>query len=349
MLCLGIETSCDDTGLALVEDGKLVDSLLSSQAEVHAIFGGVVPELASREHSRRLGPIFDSLLARNRLTPSDIDLVAVARGPGLLGSLLAGVAFAKGLALTLGKPLLGVNHLHAHLLAAGLDTDLKFPALGLVISGGHTELYRMDGVASFLRLGRTLDDAAGEAFDKVGNVIGLSYPAGRGVDELAQLGERGKINFPLPYIHNDNLDFSFSGLKTTATKCAADLRIEARQAREKRDFCAALNEAVAQTLLIKAGRALDRHPDLDTMYIAGGVAANSAIRAAFEGLMARRKGRLLMPSLKFCMDNGAMIAFAGYLLAREGYFHGLDLEAIPRGRMIPDDMRRDQVGALKDD
>lgn len=339
MLCLGIETSCDDTGLAIVEDGKLLDSLLASQAEVHAIFGGVVPELASREHSRNLGSLFDILLARNGLTPADIDLFAVARGPGLLGSLLTGMAFAKGLALTLGKPLLGVNHLHAHLLAAGIEEDLVFPALGLVISGGHTELYRMDGPARFQRLGRTLDDAAGEAFDKVGNVLGLSYPAGKAVDELARQGKSGKIDFPLPYIHNDNLDFSFSGLKTTAIKCATQIDLASRHISEKADFCAALNAAVAQTLLVKTERALDRNPDLETLYIAGGVAANSTIRAAFGTLMARRKGRLLMPALKFCMDNGAMIAYAGYLLAREGYFHSLDLESIPRGRMMPDDMR----------
>lgn len=326
-----------------MEDGRLVDSLLASQAEVHAIFGGVVPELASREHSRKLGPMFDALLARNSMSPADIDLFAVARGPGLLGSLLAGMAFAKGLAVTLGKPILGVNHLHAHLLVAGLEGELEFPALGLVISGGHTELYRIEGVASFLRLGRTLDDAAGEAFDKVGNVIGLSYPAGRAVDELARQGQSGKVAFPLPYIHNDNLDFSFSGLKTTAMKYAANLGLAASQDAEKADFCAALNEAVAQTLLAKTKRALARYPDLNTLYIAGGVAANSAIRSVFESLMASRKGHLLVPPLKYCMDNGAMIAHAGYLLASEGYSHGLDLEAIPRGRSIPDDMMRDAV------
>lgn len=341
MLCLGIETSCDDTGLALVRDGKLLDSILASQADAHAIFGGVVPELASREHERCLGPLFDSLLRRNNLSSSDLDVIAVARGPGLLGSLLTGVAFAKGLALTLAKPLIGVNHLHAHLLAAGLDQELAFPALGLVISGGHTELYRLNAPDNFDRLGRTLDDAAGEIFDKVGKVLGFAYPAGRALDETAQKGESGRANLPVPYIHNENLDFSFSGLKTAAINLAMEMGLEKGEGGDRLpDFCAGLCEAVTGALLAKTRRAFDAHSGARALYVAGGVAANSFVRREFGDLMRKRGGRLLIPAPRFCMDNGAMIAYAGYLLAQKGLRHGLDLEAIPRGRQIPDDALR---------
>ena len=216
MLCLGIESSCDETALALVENGRLLASVLASQADVHALFGGVVPELASREHYRYIGPLFDELMRRCRCRSADIDLVSVARGPGLLGSLLVGVAFAKGLALGLGVPFLGLNHLHAHLLAVGLERELSFPCLGLLVSGGHTHIYRLEAPWRCLPLGRTLDDAAGEAFDKVGKLLGLAYPGGGLMDALATAGKADAGLFPRPYLDNDNLDFSFSGLKTAA-------------------------------------------------------------------------------------------------------------------------------------
>lgn len=340
-LCLGIETSCDDTGLALVSEGHLVDSLLASQADAHAVFGGVVPELASREHERCLGPMFDTLLQRNGLEPAELDVIAVARGPGLLGSLLTGIAFAKGLALTLQKPLIGVNHLHAHLLAAGLEQELPYPALGLVISGGHTEIYRIEGPASFVRLGRCLDDAAGEAFDKAGKCAGLDYPAGKRIDELARSGNPDAIPMTVPYLHNENLDFSFSGLKTEAIRKAWELGLDKGENRKKLpDFCAALNCAVAAAIEKKVERALARQKSINTLYVAGGVAANSRIRDQLDKLMRRLGGRLIAPSIPLCMDNGAMIAYAGQLLAQAGFSHSLELEAIPRGRKIPDDMMR---------
>ena len=188
MLCLGIESSCDETALAVVRDGVLLDAVLASQADIHALFGGVVPELASREHYRYLGTLFDQLMQRLDLRPSDLDVVAVSRGPGLLGSLLVGVAFAKALALGCGARFLGVNHLHAHLLAAGLENELRFPALGLLVSGGHTHIYRMESPSRCIVLGKTLDDAAGEAFDKVGKILGLAYPGGKLMDALARQG-----------------------------------------------------------------------------------------------------------------------------------------------------------------
>lgn len=351
MLCLGIESSCDETALALVKDGRLLDAVLASQADMHALFGGVVPELASREHYRYIGPLYDALMARNGCTAADLDVVAVSRGPGLLGSLLVGVAFAKGLALATGARLVGVNHLHAHLLAAGLEQELSFPALGLLVSGGHTHLYRMDGPDAFVTLGRTLDDAAGEAFDKAGKLMGLPYPAGRLMDELAARGDAGAVGFPRPYVHNDNLDFSFSGLKTAAAAFLDSLPPEQRRPRPIRsagdaprilcDCCAAFTQAVVDTLLIKTGRALDRHPDLKTLVLAGGVAANSHLRRQAEALMRRRGGRLAVPSPALCTDNAAMVAHAGRLLAEAGAYHDLALEAVPRGRPLPDDLRHD--------
>ena len=351
MLCLGIESSCDETALALVKDGRLLDAVLASQVDMHALFGGVVPELASREHYRYIGPLYDALMARNRRTMADLDVVAVSRGPGLLGSLLVGVAFAKGLALASGARLVGVNHLHAHLLAAGLEQELTFPALGLLVSGGHTHLYRMEGPDTFVTLGRTLDDAAGEAFDKAGKLMGLAYPAGKLMDELAAGGDAEAVSFPRPYVHNDTLDFSFSGLKTAAAAFLDSLPEERRWPRPVRtaagapqvlrDCCAAYTQAVVDTLLIKTGRALDRHPDLKTLVLAGGVAANSHLRRQDEALMRRRGGRLVTPSLRLCTDNACMVAYAGWRLAEAGAWHDLALEAIPRGRPIPDDLHHE--------
>lgn len=351
MLCLGIESSCDETALALVKDGRLLDAVLASQVDMHALFGGVVPELASREHYRYMGPLYDALMARNGRTMADLDVVAVSRGPGLLGSLLVGVAFAKGLALASGARLVGVNHLHAHLLAAGLEQELPFPALGLLVSGGHTHLYRMEGPDTFVTLGRTLDDAAGEAFDKAGKLMGLAYPAGKLMDELAAGGDAEAVSFPRPYVHNDTLDFSFSGLKTAAASFLDSLPAERRWPRPVRtaagapqvlrDCCAAYTQAVVDTLLIKTGRALDRHPDLKTLVLAGGVAANSHLRRQAEALMRRRGGRLVTPSLRLCTDNACMVAYAGWRLAEAGAWHDLTLEAIPRGRPIPDDLHHE--------
>ncbi len=414
MLCLGIETSCDETALALVRDGVVIADVMSSQADVHALFGGVVPELASREHYRLIGALCDEVLRRAGVTAADIDVVAVARGPGLLGSLLVGMGFAKGLALATGARLVGVNHLHAHLLAAGIAAEMAYPALGLLVSGGHTHIYRMESPRHMPLLGRTLDDAAGEAFDKVAKQLGLAYPGGRTIDEL---GRKGRVNpsmFPRPYVDNDNLDFSFSGLKTAAglviqanPALAAAARAVATGAVDAAgvvhdalepalpdvsglcDMCASFNHAVADTLRIKLERALVREngplpgtpaaparkkrkksgvvavdagqaathgeaslatdmvqgrasPDeprtpVRALVAAGGVAANSYVREALGDLSRRAGLPLLLPSPALCTDNGIMVAHAGWQLASLGLGHGLALEAIPRGRSIPDD------------
>lgn len=339
MICLGIESSCDETALALTRHGRLLDAVLASQIDLHAIFGGVVPELASREHQRFIGPLFDELLLRNNLRPDAIDIIAVARGPGLLGSLLVGMAFAKGLALSLGKPIIGINHLHAHLLAVGLEQELFFPSIGLAVSGGHTELYRMDSPWRFTRLGRTLDDAAGETFDKVGHALGLRYPAGRMLDELARKAKKADQPLPRPYLDNDNMDFSFSGLKTAAIARAREIGLMDKipDSEKLAAFSLALNEAIAAVLRVKTERALRFNSDVNTLYVAGGVAANSMVRAQLADLMAKRHGCFGAPSPGLCGDNAAMIAYAGWLLGSRGLRHGLGLEAIPRGRPVPAD------------
>ncbi len=363
MLVLGVETSCDETGVALVRDGALLSEVLASQTDMHAVFGGVVPEIASREHLRMLPVLLPQLLAKADINIADIDAVAVARGPGLLGALLVGLSFAKGLCLGTGARLIGVNHLHAHLLAPGLESDLSYPALGLLVSGGHTHLYRMDGPTQFLLLGRTLDDAAGEAFDKVAKLLNLPYPGGRYLDELARglspdIGPDTHL-FPRAYIHNDNLDFSFSGLKTAVAEelgkrphltlavmpSAEELRERGALAltahpEELALVSASFNWAVAETLRIKVERALDREPGLCGLVVAGGVAANSFVRQTMTRL-ARGRGLVLhLPGLALCTDNAAMIAHAGWQALRVGYAHGLDLESVPRGRAVPQDWVR---------
>lgn len=350
MLILGIETSCDETAVALVEDGRLLGQRLATQVDMHALFGGVVPEIASREHLRVLPRLYYDLMAETGVRAEAVDAVAVARGPGLLGSLLVGVSFAKGLCLATGASLVGVNHLWAHLLAPGLSDELHFPALGLLVSGGHTHIYLVRSPTEFELLGRTLDDAAGEAFDKVAKVLNFPYPGGRFIDELGQEVEPDKTLFPRPYIDNPTLDFSFSGLKTAVAnhvakrpelvfETMADSGAVASLSGERRtklaSLCASFNWSVADTLRIKVERALKKVGPVRSLIVAGGVAANSMVRETMD-VVAKENGLVLtLPDLALCTDNGAMIAYAGWQLASAGCTHGLDLEAIPRGRVVP--------------
>lgn len=364
MLTLGIETSCDETALALVRDGTLLGQALATQEAVHALFGGVVPEIASREHYRILSVLFDQLMHEQGCAPDDLDAVAVARGPGLLGSLLTGLGFGKGLVLGTGALLVGVDHLQAHLLAPGLERELLFPALGLLVSGGHTHLYRLDSHTVFTRLGRTLDDAAGEALDKSARLMGLPYPGGRYVDVLAALGTVDSELFPRPYLDNQNLDFSFSGLKTavatllrsrpgltgTIRNLGEPFSTEslAREVgnnpplRELADVCASLNHSVVDTLRVKTERALKsaQGGEVRALVVAGGVAANSMLRRSMERVARGHDLELFMPSLPLCTDNGAMVAYAGERRVLAGQCHGLELEAVPRGRRVPEDYVR---------
>lgn len=359
MLCLGIESSCDETALALVRDGKLLGQTLNSQVDVHALFGGVVPELASREHGRSIGPLFDLLLANCGVQAAELGAVAVARGPGLLGSLLVGVAFAKGLALSLGLPIIGVNHLHAHILTAGLEHSIQFPALALLVSGGHTHIYLVESAVKFTLLGRSIDDAAGEALDKFGKMVGLPYPAGRHIDLFGATGKADKKLFPSPYLDNDNLDFSFSGLKTAALNYLQKhphLRFqnkpdeksvfspvlpEGGTGTELADLCASYTHTVAFTLVEKMERAMHKIgiKSIGSVIMAGGVAANSVVREYMLSLCGKHNISLLVPSPALCTDNAAMIAYSGELLLHEGYRHDLDFAAIPRGQQVPDDYR----------
>jgi N6-L-threonylcarbamoyladenine synthase len=351
MLCLGIETSCDETALALVDKGKLIGESIASQIDIHSIFGGIVPEIASREHLRTLVPLFDDLLQKCGVETKDIDLIAVARGPGLLGSLLVGLGFAKGLALALDKPLVGVNHLYAHLLAAGLEQEIKFPSLGLLVSGGHTHIYFIRSPFDFELLGKTLDDAAGEAFDKVAKFLNLPYPGGVYIDRFAQEADPDPGLFPRPYVDNDNLDFSFSGLKTAVAnflkkndhlvlKSMDEVAPGFTPGLELAAVCASFNWTIAETLKIKLSRALKRVKPR-SIILAGGVAANTLIRQTIEDLCQKENLPLVLPSKKLCTDNGAMIAYYGEILGVAGLKHGLDLEAIPRGKKIPWDYIKD--------
>ncbi len=350
MLTLGIESSCDECALALVRDGKFVDQVLASQTDLHAIFGGVVPELASREHYRHIAPLFDVLFKRNSVEPQDLDLVAVTRGPGLLGSLLVGTAFAKALALSLDIPVLGVNHLHAHLLACGLEHNLEYPAIGLLVSGGHTRLYKINAPDNFILLGRSLDDAAGEAYDKIGHLLNLPYPAGKSLDLLAQQAENSSFSLPLPY--PETLDFSFSGLKTAASliiKNNPQLTDKScpNHNRDLSSFCLSLNKSISDILYRKLASALNQYPECQHIWLAGGVAANSAVRSKVAKLARERNLRFLAPSPLLCTDNAAMIAYAGDLLGSMGYYHDPDFETFPRGKIIPDDMKKRNISQLK--
>lgn len=352
MRCLGIETSCDETAVALVENGGLVSQKLATQIDVHAVFGGVVPEIASREHLRILPGLFRSLLDETGITPSDIDVVSVARGPGLLGALLVGVGFAKALAFSCGARLVGVNHLWAHLLAPGLEQAIPFPALGILVSGGHTHTYRIDSPIKFTLLGKTLDDAAGEAFDKVAKTLNFPYPGGRFIDQLACEGEPDTKLFPRGFIDNPSLDFSFSGLKTAVanyvnahpelvlpvmTDASGMEGVDEEQRAELARVCASFNWSVADTMRIKAERALKKAGQVKSIVVAGGVAANSMLRETMQNLADRYRVPLVLPGLSLCTDNAAMIAHAGSLMAGAGREHSLDLEAVPRGRVVPED------------
>ncbi|MFW5863636.1 MAG: tRNA (adenosine(37)-N6)-threonylcarbamoyltransferase complex transferase subunit TsaD [Desulfohalobiaceae bacterium] len=349
MLCLGIETSCDETALGLLQEGRLLAQSLASQEDMHALFGGVVPEMASREHLRVLPLLLEQVQEQAGVDLQELDLVAVARGPGLLGSILVGLGLAKGLALSQGCRLIGVDHLLAHLLAPGLEQNIQYPVLGLQVSGGHTQIYSLYSPFEYQVLGRTLDDAAGEAFDKTARLLNLPYPGGRHVDALGSLGRPRQDLFPAPYLDNNNLDFSFSGLKTAVAnflqqhpelrqnslQMHPDPEAMARQNPELTDVCASFNQCVARALQVKVQRALKNRPEIRGLVVAGGVAANSWIRQAMQELAREYGLSLYLPGLELCTDNAAMIAYTGWLYAEQGLEHGLELEAVPRGRQIP--------------
>jgi N6-L-threonylcarbamoyladenine synthase len=312
LLILGIETSCDETGVALYDtrDGLLGEAL-HSQVELHALYGGVVPELASRDHVRRLLPLVRSVLESSNRAVGDIDLVAYTQGPGLGGALLVGASVANGLALALERPAVGIHHLEGHLLSPLLaDPRPEFPFIALLVSGGHTQLMRVDGVGRYTLLGETQDDAAGEAFDKTATLLGLGYPGGPALAKLAQSGDPNRFALPRPMIASGDLNFSFSGLKTAVLTRARDGGLADPATRA--DLAASFQEAVVDVLVAKCLLALDRE-GLARLVIAGGVGANAQLRSRLESATAGRGARVYFPPLRLCTDNGAMIAFAAAL------------------------------------
>jgi N6-L-threonylcarbamoyladenine synthase len=328
MRVLGIETSCDETAAAVVEDARTVLSdVVHSQTRIHEEYGGVVPELASRDHLMRALPVVERALADAGATLASLDGISVTCGPGLIGALLVGVQTAKALAFAAGKPVVGANHLEGHLLAIMLSERVPaFPFLGLVVSGGHTSLYRVDGFGAYQVLGQTRDDAAGEAFDKVGKLIGLPYPAGPHIDRLARGGNPKAIRFPRGLPRRGVRDFSFSGLKTAALLHVQRHGRPAEGSAALADFCASFQEAIVDVLASKAIRAA-RELQLERLVLCGGVAANSRLR---EEMLARGKEYdldVFVPERKLCTDNGAMIAVAGTWRLRSGQSAGWDLNA----------------------
>jgi len=325
LLILGIESSCDETGVALVRlqepaEGAAVPTLLShalhSQIEMHQAYGGVVPELASRDHIRRVLPLTEAVLAESGQQLSDIDVVAFTRGPGLAGALLVGAGVACALGAALDKPVLGIHHLEGHLLSPFLSEDPpEFPFVALLVSGGHTQLMRVDGVGAYAILGETIDDAAGEAFDKSAKLMGLGYPGGPALSKLAQQGNPEAFKLPRPLLHSGDLDFSFAGLKTAVLTQAKKLgdELPARKA----DLAASTEAAIVDVLVRKTLAAL-KQTGMQRVVVAGGVGANRLLREQLNAACAKMKVRVHYPELHLCTDNGAMIAMAAAMRIQSG-------------------------------
>jgi N6-L-threonylcarbamoyladenine synthase len=318
MLILGVESSCDETGIALYDsEAGLLSHALHSQVAMHAEYGGVVPELASRDHIRRVVPLLREALGRAGKSFADIDAVAYTRGPGLAGALLVGCAFAEALALAIDKPTIPAHHLEGHLLSPLLSSDPPtFPFVALLVSGGHTQLMKVTGVGEYELLGETLDDAAGEAFDKSAKLLGLPYPGGALLSKLAETGTPGVYELPRPMLHSGDLSFSFSGLKT------AVLTLVREQGEDlndifRADAARAFQEAIVEVLVKKSLKAM-KQTGLKQLVVAGGVGANKQLRATLNDEARRKRFRVYYPELEFCTDNGAMIALAGCLRLQAG-------------------------------
>ena len=325
MLILGVETSCDDTAAAVLQNGRtILANVVSSQDEVHGPYGGVVPELASRQHIKNIMPIVDGALRKAGATLKDVDGMAVTYGPGLVGSLLVGLSLVKGMSFRSGIPYVGVNHLEAHLLAIHLEHEVSFPYIALLASGGHTLLYCVRGVGDYAHLGGTRDDAAGEAYDKVAKMMGLGYPGGRAIDQLAQTGNPTAIRFPRAQIKGGAYEFSFSGIKTAVWHY---LNSQSEVARANAaDIAASFQEAVTDMLVrptIKAARA----GGIERIVLSGGVAANSRLRGKMKEEADSAGLTVFCPAPKFCTDNAAMIALAGYHWLKRGRRDDLRLNA----------------------
>lgn len=348
MIVLGIESSCDETAASVVVDGREVrSSIVASQYDLHEEFGGVVPEIASRAHEQHMLPVLRDAIAQAGIRHTDIDLIAIGHRPGLIGSLLVGLSAAKALAWSLGVPLVGVDHVHAHLYAGMLGRDEPaYPALGLVVSGGHTSLYSMQSALRVQRLGSTIDDAIGEAFDKVAAILGLGHPGGPAIDHLAQedgANDRA-FDFPVSRLKKGSLDFSYSGLKTAVLYEAkgrpAPPALPGRDPlpapevppltqERMRDIAASFQRAAVRALVLKLGRAIERVEGCRTLIVGGGVSANTLVRSEMARFAAEHQLELIIPQLGYCVDNAAMIAGLGARLFENGQADDLTLSAIP--------------------
>ena len=332
MRILGIESSCDETGIAIYDDEQgLLAHQLYSQVKVHADYGGVVPELASRDHVRKTLPLIDAAFAQAGCGPEDLDGIAYTAGPGLVGALLVGTSIGRSLAYGWNIPAVAVHHMEGHLLAPMLEEDKpEFPFIALLVSGGHTMMVKVSGIGEYEVLGESVDDAAGEAFDKTAKLLGLDYPGGPRLAKLAEQGTPERFVFPRPMTDKPGLDFSFSGLKTFAANTIRDADLTGDNAEQiKANIAYAFQEAVVDTLIIKCKRAL-KQTGMKRLVIAGGVSANTMLRSEMKALMQALKGEVFYPSLAYCTDNGAMIAYAGMQRLKAGETLALSSQAKPR-------------------
>jgi len=323
--CLAIESSCDEMSMSIIKNGeKEIETVVFSQIDIHKKFGGVVPEIASRNHIECVTIVLDEILTKANMTMEDIDIIGVTYGPGLIGSLLVGLQAAKTISLVTGKPLIPVHHIAGHIYANNLEKRLEFPLIALVVSGGHTDLIYMDKDYSFKRIGSTLDDAVGEAYDKVAKILGLEYPGGPKVDKLSKLGS-DTYNLPYP-LDDDSYNFSFSGIKSAVinlvhneTQRGNNIRIE--------DVCTSFQNRVVTVITKKTKKAIEEYK-VKNLIIAGGVAANSGLRESIENLCKEKKLSFSVPQIKYCTDNGAMIGAAAYYAYKNGIIADLELNAL---------------------
>lgn len=329
-ITLGIETSCDETAVAILADGRdILSNVISSQIDIHRAYGGVVPEIASRHHLQNMNPVFETALAEAGIDLHDVDEIGVAAGPGLAGALLMGTAFAKAVALAAGKPLVAVHHIQAHIMAGLIERpDIEPPFVSLVVSGGHTHLIAVEGYNRFRILGQTRDDAAGEAFDKVARVLGLEYPGGPAIDKAARKGDPAAVHFKRVYLEKGSLDFSFSGIKTAAVNHVHAERQRGRAVNVS-DVAASFQAAAVDVLVDKALMALSQAGS-DVLVLAGGVASNSLLRENLKAACTAAGVDLCIPSPVLCTDNAAMVACAAYHKQRLGLYSDLYLDVWPR-------------------
>ena len=328
MLTLAIETSCDETATAVVRDGReILGNVISSQVAVHAEYGGVVPEIASRKHLEAVVPVITAALFQAGVTLDDIQGVVATRGPGLVGALLVGLSAAKGIAFVRKLPFVGVHHIEGHIFAGFLERPVEFPFLALVVSGGHTHLYRVDGFGRYRQVGQTLDDAAGEAFDKTATLLGLGYPGGMIIDRLAGEGDPKRYQLPRPLLHDGSCNFSFSGLKTAVATIVRREGDQVKVGQPLRDLCASFQAAVTEVLVAKTSAAIASE-GVNRLVVAGGVACNSGLRAGMAVLSEREGLELSIPAPLLCSDNAAMIAVPGNFYLEQGMTDDLTLDAV---------------------